>query len=353
MVPLLQLYQSIQGLPQNFVLTAFKRDLVRNEDTRRLKWTLLKKMNENFSDFKRQDSLDSISNRLQKIVSQLAILGENISQEDLKFKFLRSLPSEWSMHVVVWRNKPDLGTISFDDLYNNFKIVEQEVKRSVTSSSNFKLTKGALWYKLLEVPMKIILVPQFMLSGQSTKLGLSLKEESSIRELVRRLSSMEVILLVMKDKGYMLQCLDGTFCREYKAWWLVMEGKVLDWSFMANEEVPTNLALMAFSDSELFVEEQLVFYKKECGYASFGQIAVLKRDASLRDLEINALNIQIEKLKKDKESNQIKIDKFENASKSLDKLIGGQISDNNRKGVGYNSVPPPLTGLFSPPTLFV
>ncbi|GJW23688.1 putative ribonuclease H-like domain-containing protein [Tanacetum coccineum] len=83
-----------------------------------------------------QESLDSISNRLQKIVSQLAILGENISQEDLNFKFLRSLPSEWSMHVVVWRNKPDLGTISFDDLYNNFKIVEQEVKRSVTSSSN-------------------------------------------------------------------------------------------------------------------------------------------------------------------------------------------------------------------------
>ncbi|GJY00164.1 putative ribonuclease H-like domain-containing protein [Tanacetum coccineum] len=58
--------------------------------------------------------------------------GENISQEDLNLKFLRSLPSEWSMHVVVWRNKPDLGTISFDD----FKIVEQEVKRSVTSSSN-------------------------------------------------------------------------------------------------------------------------------------------------------------------------------------------------------------------------
>ncbi|GJU90348.1 putative ribonuclease H-like domain-containing protein [Tanacetum coccineum] len=83
-----------------------------------------------------EESLDSISNRLQKIVSQLAILGENISQEYLNFKFLRSLPSEWSMHVVVWRNKPNLGTISFDDLYNNFKIIEQEVKRSVTSSSN-------------------------------------------------------------------------------------------------------------------------------------------------------------------------------------------------------------------------
>ncbi|GJR41682.1 ribonuclease H-like domain-containing protein [Tanacetum coccineum] len=81
-------------------------------------------------------SLDSIFNRLQKIVSQLAILGENISQEDLNLKFLRSLPSEWNTHVVVWRNKPDLDTMSFDDLYNNFKIVEQEVKRTASSSSS-------------------------------------------------------------------------------------------------------------------------------------------------------------------------------------------------------------------------
>ncbi|GKE33117.1 hypothetical protein Tco_1452439, partial [Tanacetum coccineum] len=46
------------------------------------------------------------------------------------------------MHVVVWRNKPDLGSISFDDLYNNFKIVEQEVKRSVISSSNLSSRCG-------------------------------------------------------------------------------------------------------------------------------------------------------------------------------------------------------------------
>ncbi|GJU87837.1 hypothetical protein Tco_1295383 [Tanacetum coccineum] len=75
-------------------------------------------------------------NLLQKFVSQLAILGENISQEDLNLKFLRILPSEWNTHVVVWRNKPDLDSMSFDDLYNNFNIVEQEVKRTVTSSSN-------------------------------------------------------------------------------------------------------------------------------------------------------------------------------------------------------------------------
>ncbi|GKF65653.1 hypothetical protein Tco_0192170, partial [Tanacetum coccineum] len=73
---------------------------------------------------------------LQKIVSQLAILGEIISQEDLNLNFLRSLPSEWNTHVMVWRNKPDLDTMSFDDLYNNFKIVKQEVKGTANSSSS-------------------------------------------------------------------------------------------------------------------------------------------------------------------------------------------------------------------------
>ncbi|GKF52306.1 hypothetical protein Tco_0148773, partial [Tanacetum coccineum] len=82
------------------------------------------------------ESLDSIFNMLQKIVSQLAIFGENISQEDLNLKFLRILPFEWNTHVVVWRNKPDLDSMSFDDLYKKFKIVEREVKRTVTSSSN-------------------------------------------------------------------------------------------------------------------------------------------------------------------------------------------------------------------------
>ncbi|GJU44447.1 hypothetical protein Tco_1201713 [Tanacetum coccineum] len=66
------------------------------------------------------------------------------------------------------------------------------------------------------------------------------------------------------------------------------------------------------------------------------------------------LKSELEKLKQEKESNQLKIENFDNASKSLDKLIGSQITDNSRKGVGfvsYNVVPPPLTGLFSPPNL--
>ncbi|GKF10565.1 hypothetical protein Tco_0048491, partial [Tanacetum coccineum] len=43
------------------------------------------------------------------------------------------------------------------------------------------------------------------------------------------------------------------------------------------------------------------------------------------------------------------VDKFENASKSLNKIIESQIVDNCKKGLGYNVVPPPLIGNFIPP----
>ncbi|GJY01475.1 putative ribonuclease H-like domain-containing protein [Tanacetum coccineum] len=58
-----------------------------------------------------------------------------IAQEDLNSKNLSSFPPEWNTHVVVWMNKPEVETISIDDLYNNFKIVEQKVKKSVGASS--------------------------------------------------------------------------------------------------------------------------------------------------------------------------------------------------------------------------
>nr|GEU68170.1 ribonuclease H-like domain-containing protein [Tanacetum cinerariifolium] len=46
--------------------------------------------------------------KLQKLISQLEILGESISQEDSNMKFLRSLPSKWKTQTLIWRNKVDL-----------------------------------------------------------------------------------------------------------------------------------------------------------------------------------------------------------------------------------------------------
>nr|GEX35792.1 hypothetical protein [Tanacetum cinerariifolium] len=99
------------------------------------------------------------------------------------------------------------------------------------------------------------------------------------------------------------------------------------------------------------VEEQFLFYKKNEVLFS-EQITVLKRDISFKHSEISVLKSELEKLKQEKESNQFKIENFDNASKSLEKLIGSQISKNSKKGLGYeryNVVSPPPTGLSLPP----
>nr|GEV67739.1 hypothetical protein [Tanacetum cinerariifolium] len=71
---------------------------------------------------------------LQKLISQLEILGESFSQEDINLKFLRSLLLELRTHTLIWRNKADLENQSLDDFFNNLNIYEAEVKSSSSTS---------------------------------------------------------------------------------------------------------------------------------------------------------------------------------------------------------------------------
>ncbi|GJY48668.1 ribonuclease H-like domain-containing protein [Tanacetum coccineum] len=119
------------------MFVAIKARFGGNDATKKTQKALLKQQYENFNATS-SESLDSIFNRLQKLVSRLAILGVDTPPEDLNVKFLRSLPSEWDTHVVVWMNKPDFETMGLDDLYNNFKIVEQKVKRTVAANNDDK-----------------------------------------------------------------------------------------------------------------------------------------------------------------------------------------------------------------------
>ncbi|GJT12203.1 ribonuclease H-like domain-containing protein [Tanacetum coccineum] len=110
------------------------------------------------------------------------------------------------------------------------------------------------------------------------------------------------------------------------------------------EEGP-NYALMAYSssssDSEDYrktglesVEEKLKFYKKnESVYVE--NINGLKWDIQVGEITIRELRKKLEKIQKEKDSIQFNVDKFENASKSLNKLIECQIVDNCKKGLGY------------------
>nr|GEW22663.1 hypothetical protein [Tanacetum cinerariifolium] len=304
-----------------------------------------------------------------KARSLLAILGVVITQEDLNLKFLRSLPPEWNTHVVVWMNKADIETMSINDLYNNFKIVEQDVKKFVgastgaqnmafitapnTSSTNnvntanptyeastvspnvntasspvstANFSDNAVYAFMVENPNGSNLLQQDLEKIHKDDLeAMDLRWQLSLLSMrAKRAQRNQDGRFKNQDNTRKQGNNKDTFSKEM----LAIDGVGFDWSDMAEEQVQTNMALMAFLDSKnevLFSEE----------------VAVLKREVGCKNYEISVLKSECKKVKQEKEGIEFKIEKFDNASKSLDKLIGSQITDNSKKGLGYHVVPPP------------
>nr|GEW44224.1 hypothetical protein [Tanacetum cinerariifolium] len=103
------------------LLEVVEKRFGRNAAIKKTQRKLLKQQYENFTTSS-LEMLDQTFDWLQKLVSQLKLLGENLLQEDVNQKLLRSLSHEWNTHAVVWRNKANLDTMSMDDLYNNLKV---------------------------------------------------------------------------------------------------------------------------------------------------------------------------------------------------------------------------------------
>nr|GEU83649.1 hypothetical protein [Tanacetum cinerariifolium] len=100
------------------------------------------------------------------------------------------------------------------------------------------------------------------------------------------------------------------------------------------------------------VEERLEFYKTNDSIY-LEDIKGLKVEIQMGEIAIRELRKKLEIAQKEKDGIQLNVDKFEHASKSLNKLIEYQIVDNIKKGLGYenyNAVLPPYTGNFMPPT---
>nr|GEV94876.1 hypothetical protein [Tanacetum cinerariifolium] len=72
----------------------------------------------------------------QKLISLLEVHTATVSNEDANQKFLQALPSSWNNIALIMRNKRGIEELDIDDLYNNLKVVEADIKGSFRSSSN-------------------------------------------------------------------------------------------------------------------------------------------------------------------------------------------------------------------------
>ncbi|GJW06587.1 ribonuclease H-like domain-containing protein [Tanacetum coccineum] len=115
--------------------TVIKSRFGGNDESKKMQKNVLKHQFENFTTAS-NETLDKAYDRFQKLISQLEVHGAPVSKEDINQKFLRSLPPSWSQIALIMRNKPNIDEIDIDDLYNNLRVYEDEMKRSSSSTSN-------------------------------------------------------------------------------------------------------------------------------------------------------------------------------------------------------------------------
>ncbi|GJQ94697.1 ribonuclease H-like domain-containing protein [Tanacetum coccineum] len=113
-------------------------------------------------------------------------------------------------------------------------------------------------------------------------------------------------------------------------------------------ETNTSNALISYDGLGLeSVVARLLVYKKN-KYVYEEDIKLLKCEICLKDVAIIELKRMLELAQKQKDEIQLIIEKLEDSSKSLSKLIDRHIVDRCKTGLGYNAVPPPYTGNFMP-----
>nr|GEW79990.1 hypothetical protein [Tanacetum cinerariifolium] len=321
---------------------------------------------------KRFKMLDQTFDRLQKLVSQLELLEEKLSQKDVNQKLLISLSPKWNTHVVVWRNKAELDTMSMDDLYKNLKVYEPEVKGMSSSSLStqnmaFVLTMRARRFLKKTGRKRTVNGNETIGFDKSNvkcynchKRGNFTKECRALRNLENKNneSSRRSVLIETSTFIAFVSCdglggYDWSDQADCSKSCLETVKLIKSQNYQLLKDLKkSELMILGYKMGLESVEERLEFYKtNESIYLE--DIKVLKVEIQIGEIAIRELRKKLEIAQKQEDVIQLNVDKFEHASKSLNKLIECQIVDNCKKGLGYenySAVPPFYTGNFMPPT---
>ncbi|GKA18363.1 ribonuclease H-like domain-containing protein [Tanacetum coccineum] len=309
-----------------------------NKELKKMQKTILKKKYINFT-ASRSEVLDKTYDRFLKLISQLEIHGEVISQEDASLKLLRSLPSAWNNITLIMRNKADLDELSMDNSYNNLKVSKGQASSSTYAND--------------------VMFSFFVNQSNSPQLDNEDLEQIGTDDLEEMDVKWQVAMLTMRNYHRR-----GHFARECRAPRnqgnrnkdaprrivlvetptnaLVVQDGICGSSSSSSSNTEhdalkkSNLEIIGYQLSLESLEARIIVHQKnEVVYEE--DITFLKYDVQVKDISIKDLKNQLEEALKEKDDLKLKLEKFETSSMKLTKLINSQISVNNKSGVGFDS----------------
>ncbi|GJU55647.1 putative ribonuclease H-like domain-containing protein [Tanacetum coccineum] len=302
-----------------------------NTATKKTQKNILKQQYKNFA-ASSTEVIEQTYERLQKLISQLDMHGE--------------------------RNKPEIETLSLDDLFNNLKAYKSEdvntasTQGAADSSKSAKNLSNAMIYSFFDIQPSI---PQLD-NEDLQQIDPDDREEMDLRWNIAMLTIRAKRFL--KNTGRKLDMTNKERIRFDKSKAMIRVTKqkkvqpiLLSWLILLQVQVllqTLRISDVSYKTGLESVEARLLVFKKNKS-VYVEDIKLLKREIYLRDLDITELKRKLELATKEKDEVQLTVQKFENSSKSLSKLLDSQIMDKCKTGLGYNVVPPPYTGNFMPP----
>ncbi|GKD21941.1 hypothetical protein Tco_1223644 [Tanacetum coccineum] len=259
------------------------------------------------------------SKKMQKNVH-----GAPISKEDINQKFLRSLPSSWNQIALIMTNKPDIDEIDINDLYNNLRVYEDELKSGTnevsTANGDFGISTAGGINQVPSTPCAHDVVYSF-LAQPTTSPQLENEDFQQMAGGYVDCQSKEALVAQYGLGGY-------------------------DWSNDFEVE-PVNYALMAISSSSLSsssdseialesLESRLLGHEKN--ELDWGEKYEFQNyELKCREIKINNLNLDLEKVVNERDELKGKIAKWEESTKNLDEILKSQMSARDKTGLGYST----------------
>nr|GEV26824.1 ribonuclease H-like domain-containing protein [Tanacetum cinerariifolium] len=349
------------------LLQAIEKRFGGNAATKKTQRNLLKQPYENFI-ASSSEVLDQTFDRLKKLISQLEILGESISQEDVKGTSSSNI------------NTQNIAFVSFNSTSSKYRAVNTAHGVSTASTQATPVNSTTI-----DNLSDVVIYSFFASQPNSPQIVNNDLEQINLDDLEEMYLKWQMAMLTMRARRFLkntrkklnlngnetvafdktkVECYNchkrSHFIRECKApraqknrnrestrrnvpvkttnySALVSCDRLrgYDWSDQA-EEGP-NYALMAYSTS---ISNSDVSTDSNYSSTCLENTKTLKQQnkqllKDLRTSKINAINYKTEN--------------FENLSKSLSKLLDSQIVNKCKASLGYNVVPPPYTGNFLPP----
>nr|GEU96887.1 hypothetical protein [Tanacetum cinerariifolium] len=271
------------------LMEAIEKRFGGNKETKKVQKTLLKQQYKNFTGSS-SESLDQIHDRLQKLINQLEILGESLSQEDINLKFLRSLPTEWRTHILIWRNKTNLKDQSLDNLFNSLKIYEAKVK-DVDDSEEIDLK----WQMaMLTIRAKRFLQRKGRNLGASgtTSIGfdMSKEDEETTNYALMAFTSLSSLSSDNKAASYSKAC--------SKAYATLQS----HYDKLTNDLRKSQFDVLSYKIGLESIEARILVYQQN-EHVFEKDIKLLKLDVMLRDNALVELRKKFEKAEQDRDKN--------------------------------------------------